>query len=262
MSRRRFYIPVDSVQNGIASLPADQAHHLRDVLRLGPGEIVEIFDGAGHGYYGEVEFRDSRVHVRNLQILSVAEPNMRLILAAALIKSAKFEWVLQKATELGVHEIIPLKTRLGEIDIPGGKTALRLERWDRIVREAAKQCRRLTAPRVHAPRNFPDLLASQELSAYPRFLFYERAMEPWQFDPGRSSDCVVLCIGPEGGWEDGEVEMATRAGYKISSLGPWTLRAETAAIAALAIVQHQLHLLSKRSPDEETHSRNSDGSTL
>ena len=243
MSRRRFYVPRESVREGVAGLPPDQAHHLRDVLRIGTGEVVEVFDGAGNGYIGEVELQDSGVYVRGLQRIPSEEPRVRLILAVALIKSSKFEWILQKATELGVHEIIPLKTRLSDIEIPGGKIALRLERWDRIVREASKQCRRFAAPRVHAPRAFPEFLSIEELSALPRFLFYEKATEPWHPDPGMLSSRVVLCIGPEGGWDDSEIGQAKQAGYQIFNLGPWILRAETAAIAAVSIIQHQINLI-------------------
>jgi 16S rRNA (uracil1498-N3)-methyltransferase len=243
MSRRRFYVPLNSIREEIACLPSDQAHHLRDVLRIGTGEVVEIFDGAGHGYIGEVDLRDSMVYVRGLQSIPSEEPRIRLILAAALIKSSKFEWLLQKATELGIHEIIPLKTRLSEIEIPSGKAVLRLERWDRIVREASKQCRRSTAPRVHAPRAFSDLLSAQDLSSCSRFLFCEKASEPWRPDQNVLSERVVVCIGPEGGWDADEIERAKEAGYKIFSLGPWILRAETAAIAAVSIIQHQINLL-------------------
>jgi 16S rRNA (uracil1498-N3)-methyltransferase len=249
MSRRRFYVPRNSVQDGVASLPPDQAHHLRDVLRMGSGEVVEIFDGDGNGYIGEVDVRDSSVRIRGLQRLSSEETRVRLLLAAALIKSSKFEWILQKATELGVHEIIPLKTRLSEIEIPSGKIALRLERWDRIVRESSKQCRRLAAPRVHAPRSFPDFLSIKDLSTCPKFLFYEKAAEIWHPDPGLMSGRVVLCIGPEGGWNEGEIEMAKQSGCKIFSLGPWVLRAETAAIAAVSILQHQIYLLNLKSSE-------------
>ena len=209
---------------------------------MGTGEIVEIFDGAGNGYTGEVEIQDAGICVRGLQSIASEESRFRLTLAAALIKSSKFEWILQKATELGVHEIIPLRTRLSEIDIPGGKVALRLERWDRIVREASKQCRRFAAPRVHAPRAFPDLVSNAELSASPRYLFYENAPELWRPETSALSDRVVLCIGPEGGWEDNEIEQAKQAGYQIFSLGPRILRAETAAIAAVSIMQHHISL--------------------
>jgi 16S rRNA (uracil1498-N3)-methyltransferase len=247
MSRRRFYISQNSIKEGIACLPSDQAHHLRDVLRIGSGEIVEVFDGAGKGYVGEVDLRDSMVYVRGLQSIPSEEPRIRLILAAALIKSSKFEWVLQKATELGIHEIVPLKTRFSEIEIPSGKVTLRLERWDRIIREASKQCRRSAAPRVHAPRTFADFLSAEDFSSCSRFLFCEKASEPWRPDQCALSERVVVFIGPEGGWDSGEVERAREAGCQILSLGPWVLRAETAAIAAVSIIQHQINLLSIKS---------------
>ncbi len=246
MSRRRFFVPRDSIQEGIACLPSDQAHHLRDVLRMGSGEVIEIFDGTGSGYVGEVDLRDSRVYVRDLKCIPSEDLRIRLILAAALIKSSKFEWILQKATELGIHEIIPLKTRLSEIEIPGGKIALRLERWDRIVREASKQCHRSAAPRVHAPRAFQDLVSAEDFKSCSKFLFCEKAQEPWRPDRCFLSERVIICIGPEGGWDSVEIESAKEAGYETFSLGPWILRAETAAIAAVSIVQHQINLLNTK----------------
>jgi 16S rRNA (uracil1498-N3)-methyltransferase len=245
MGRRRFYVPRNSIREGEAALPPDQAHHLRKVLRLGSGAIVEVFDGVGNGYVGEVEIRDSEVRICGLQPLSRDASVPRLVLVTALIKPAKFEWMLQKSTELGVDEVIPLKTRLGDIRIPDGKIAQRLERWDRIVIEASKQCRRFSAPRIHAPLDFPDFLTAGEFSACTRLLFYEGSSAPWQPDPDMLSRGVVLCIGPEGGWTEGEIEQAKNAGFRIFSLGRWTLRAETAAIAALSIVQHQINLLKK-----------------
>ena len=249
MTRRRFYVPGDSIQDGNAILPLSQAHHLRDVLRIGTGEVVEIFDGEGSGYVGEVEIQDSRVLVRGLQGLPPEASRARLILAVALIKSAKFEWILQKATELGVHEIIPLKTRLSDIQISDAKITPRMERWDRLVREASKQCRRLAAPRVHVPRSFADLLASAEYSACTKLLFYENASEPWRPHQDALSERVVICIGPEGGWEAGEIEQARETGYKMFHLGPRILRAETAAIAAVSIIQHHLWSMRVPSPD-------------
>jgi 16S rRNA (uracil1498-N3)-methyltransferase len=240
MARRRFFVPRDSIRNGIAILPVDQAHHLRRVLRIGNGEIVEIFDGHGGGYAGEVELHGSEVCIRGLQNLPGREPSLRLVLAAALIKAAKFEWMLEKATELGVAEIIPLNTRWSDLRIPADKIAGRLERWDRIVKEASKQSRRFTAPRLHAPVNFPDFLSAEPFAACVRFLFYEKAEELWQPDSAMLSNGVALCIGPEGGWDESEIEKAKNAGCKVFGLGPGILRAETAAIAALSIIQHHL----------------------
>jgi 16S rRNA (uracil1498-N3)-methyltransferase len=239
MSRRRFYVPKESIREGYAVLPSRQAHHLRNVLRLGTGDAVEIFDGEGAGYAGEIELHGSEVFVRSLKKIDPGESPVRLILAPALIKAAKFELVLQKATELGVSGIVPLNTRFSDIRIPSEKIDSRMERWRRIVQEASKQCRRFAAPRIWEPLDFSEFLALEEFSSYRKLLLYEKAVEPWQAQ-GELSDEVVLCIGPEGGWEPGEVERAERAGFGIFSLGPWILRAETAAIAAVSILQHHL----------------------
>jgi 16S rRNA (uracil1498-N3)-methyltransferase len=242
MTRRRFYVPTNSIRDGIAVLPANQAHHLRHVLRLKTGEAVEIFNGEGEAYVGTVDIDGSDVLIRELHAIPGKEASYRLILAAALIKPAKFEWILQKATELGAHQIVPIHTRLSDIKITEYKFDARLQRWDRIVLESAKQCRRTVAPQVHPPVAFADFIGNEELSKGMNLLFYENASELWRPAKNPLPKQVVLCVGPEGGWDSREVEQARIAGYGIFSLGPWTLRAETAAIAALAIVQHQLNL--------------------
>jgi 16S rRNA (uracil1498-N3)-methyltransferase len=247
MTRRRFFVPQDSIREGIAILPADQVHHLRHVLRIRHGEEVEIFDGKGNGYWGEVEFRGSGVGIGRLQSLPVRESSLRLILAAALIKPAKFEWMLQKATELGVDDVVPLNTRLSDLQIPAAKIAQRLDRWDRIAKEASKQSRRFTAPSIHPPVQFSDFLAAEEYLACMRILFYEKSQELWQPNSVIPANGIVLCIGPEGGWAESEIEQARDAGCKLFGLGPRILRAETAAIATLSIIQHHLGFPVQRS---------------
>jgi 16S rRNA (uracil1498-N3)-methyltransferase len=242
MSRRRFYVEQASIHNDIAVLPPSQAHHLRNVLRLNSGDIVELFDDAGSGYIGEVELRGSEVHIRLQSNILPRKESAGIILAAALIKSAKFEWILQKATELGVSEIVPLKTRLSDIDIPDEKIDARLARWGSIVRESSKQCRRFHLPKINKPLLFRDFLASEEIIACHKCLFYEKSANFWRPDLISPCDKIVLCLGPEGGWDFAEVEQAEQSGFQICGLGPLTLRAETAAIAAIAILQHQIHL--------------------
>jgi 16S rRNA (uracil1498-N3)-methyltransferase len=248
MTRRRFYVPRDSIQNGTAYLHPDQSHHLRDVLRLGAGETVEIFDGEGTGYTGKVAFQDSAAVINHLRPLPPEPVGVPLILVPALIKPAKFEWILQKATELGVHEIIPVKTRRSEIQIPHNKIASRCERWNRIVREASRQCGRFSAPKVRPPLDYADMLQCEELSGFHKLLFYENAAGLWRPEEVGASNGIVLCTGPAGGWGDGEIEKAREAGYHIFSLGPWILRAETAAVAAVSIVQFHINL--QRSADK------------
>ena len=215
-------------------------------MRIKAGEVVEIFDGTGRGYLGEVELQGSTVLICRLQSLPPEESLIRVILAAALVKSSKFEWMLQKATELGVHEFIPLKTSRSEIRIAESKISPRMERWNRIVQEASKQCRRRAAPQIHMPLSFSNFLETVEPYPCTKLLFHEDAEDPWKFDPGMPSNYVLLCIGPEGGWEDGEIENAIQAGCQIFSLGPRILRVETAAIAAVSIVQYHVNLLNSQ----------------
>ncbi len=242
MSRRRFYVPRDSIRDGIAVLSADQAHHLRNVLRLGTGDVVEIFDGEGSGYTGEVQLRGSKVVVRALQRLDPLKMSQLLILAAALIKPVRFEWMLQKATELGVSEIIPVKTLRTGVQIRQERVNARLQRWDRIIKEAAKQSGRFDAPRLKEPVEFSDFLSRREFSQHSKILFHKEASQVFQPEKELLSENTVVCVGPEGGWEPDEIEKAERAGFRIYSLGPLTLRAETAAIVAVALIQHQFNL--------------------
>jgi 16S rRNA (uracil1498-N3)-methyltransferase len=237
MSRRRFFVPREQIRDGVASLPPDQVHHLRDVLRLKAGEVVEVFDGEGCGYLGKVQVHGTHIRIEGLEELPLPEQSrVWITLAPALIKSDRFEWILQKATELGADEIIPVATRFSEIRVPRSRVESRLQRWHRIVREASKQCRRLTIPQVRAPVQFQELLSLEQPPSTTRLLFYERAATSWR---GACSltDRVLICTGPEGGWDPGEVEEAGRAGFRIFSLGPRILRAETAALAVLAVIQ-------------------------
>jgi 16S rRNA (uracil1498-N3)-methyltransferase len=242
MTRRRVFVTPESIEDGIARLPRDQSHHLRDVLRIGAGEVVEVFDGEGDGYIGDVSIQGSCVSVQNLRQLPSQETRVPLILAVSLIKSAKFEWILQKATELGVHEIIPVKTSRSDIRITQGKLPFRLERWNRIVKEASKQCGRFSAPHVRQPSDYGKMLQCEDFSGFTKILFYEKAAELWMPDTGVSTGGVVLCIGPEGGWNTREMEQAAGSGWKVCSLGHLTLRAETAAIAAVSIIQYHINL--------------------
>lgn len=237
MPRRRFFVPPENIKNGIAELPPDELHHLRQVLRLRVGDEVEVFDGHGNGYSGKIEGGKTRPFIGSLQsIQSTREAPIELVLALALVKASQFEWILQKATELGVWEFRPLLTRFCDVRIAGSKLEARLERWQRIVREAAKQCGRFAIPRVCRPQRFVDFLPAVDCPTEARFIFYERSSQVWKAEPSHSRR-LLLCIGPEGGWDPEEIDAAARAEFRVFSLGPRILRTETAALAALAIVQ-------------------------
>lgn len=240
MTRRRFYVPAQSISADTAVLPPEQAHHLRDVLRLSVGDRVEVFDGRGNGYTGIITDNSSEVRVGRLQRLvppPASQP--RLTLAVALIKSDRFEWMLQKATELGADGFIPLATRRTTVRIPPQRLEGRLQRWKRVVTEAARQCGRQDVPAVLQPTEFARFLEAELLTVRARCLFFEgakRLLDPDCTEPGGA----LLCVGPEGGWDQSEVDAAVSAGFQLFSLGQFILRSETAAIAAVALFRFQV----------------------
>ncbi len=240
MSRRRFYVPRECVHGETAFLPPDQVHHLRDVLRLRSGDVVELFDGEGAGYTGVVDDSGDELRVVAVRAIETAAgPETSLVLGQALLKSDKFEWVLQKATELGAGEIVPLVTKHCDVRLPEGKIDARLERWGRIGCEAAKQCGRLTMPKIHRPASLPEFLSRFGRHGNSGFFFWEKASERWDIG-SKVHGRPVLCIGPEGGWHMEEAEAAIRAGFQPFNLGRRILRAETAALAAITLIQFQL----------------------
>ncbi len=254
MARRRFFVPAVLFRGDHAVLPADQSHHLRHVLRIRAGEEVEIFDGTGESHAGTVEIQGETVRLTNLQRVSSGDATpAAVVLAAALIKPDRFEWILQKGTELGINEFVPLITRRGSARIPGKRLESRMQRWRRIVQEACKQCGRNEAPAVTAPHTFVDFVDGEGRKAGIRLLLSPKAVKRLSLGPC-APDRVVLCVGPEGGWDPAEEDAATDAGFESFSLGRHTLRAETASLAAVAIVQHELAALDKRA-DNDTAGR-------
>lgn len=234
MTRKRFFLPREHIRNRVAVLPPQQAHHLRHVLRVPAGCEVELFDGCGGAYRGIVELRGAQVRVVSLLPVEAAPQSpVRLTLGAALIKPARFELVLEKGTELGVDEFIPLVTRLCSARIRAGSLPGRMERWERIVREACRQCGRAAVPTVGRPADFSDFLRENRDRGFG-FLLYENAVGRPPLRLPREGR-IILCVGPEGGWDEGEVRAAQDAGWEVFRLGSTVMRAETAAIAAAAL---------------------------
>jgi 16S rRNA (uracil1498-N3)-methyltransferase len=236
MSLRRFFVPPALIRDGIAILPAGSAHHLRHVLRLDSGTRVEVFDGEGRAWAGQVEFSGTEVRIVLQEPLTVpGDTGPHITLALALIRPERFEWALEKSTELGVAAIVPLDTRYSEVRIPVAKVPAKLERWRRITREAARQCERATVPLIWAPMSPADLFQLPEVAGSRKLWFHERTGEQERFP---SADApLVVCIGPEGGWHADETEAARMVGCSIVTLGRRILRSETAAVAALAVLQ-------------------------
>jgi 16S rRNA (uracil1498-N3)-methyltransferase len=238
MARRRFL--VTQVCDNRAELHGADARHLSRVLRATCGQQYEISDGA-RVYLAEISVvEDDRVVFRALETLDTSASALRLTLFAALIKFDRFEWLVEKATELGVVEILPVMAARSERGLAEASVK-RVERWRRIARESSQQARRIAPPGIAASQPMAAALAT---SFDYRYLLDEEpdaaplltALAP--ADQRRPTDSVALLTGPEGGWTAAERAAAVEAGWKPVSLGPLILRAETASLAAAALLMH------------------------
>ncbi|HXG58994.1 MAG TPA: 16S rRNA (uracil(1498)-N(3))-methyltransferase [Thermoanaerobaculia bacterium] len=224
--RHRFFTPLPL--DGVIDLAGEERHHAARVVRLHAGEEVELFDGTGSAAIAVVEevSRD-RVRVRVTGRAPAREPAAAFTLAMAVIQLDRFEFVLQKATELGAASIVPLVT--DRVEVRPERYRGKRERWERIVFEAVKQSGRAKIPLLEEPATFDRIVAGGE----PKILF-DADQEPSPA-PASLGRCTLL-VGPEGGWSGREVDLARAAGCAFARLGPRRLRAETAAVAALATI--------------------------
>jgi 16S rRNA (uracil1498-N3)-methyltransferase len=247
MTRRRFYAPPEAFSSDLKSLTlqADEARHLRDVLRLRPGDGVHVFDGAGKEF--ECSIEESRKDSARLKVLAEVAPAkpespLQLTLAVALLKSDKFDLVVQKATELGVARVMPVTTRLADIRLRDDSDAnKRVTRWQRIALEASKQSGRALVPEVTHPISFAELVQATDATVQWKLMFSEREGQSLleakdSLDTNRQR--ITALVGSEGGWTDEEISLARENDWGLVTLGGRTLRAETAAIAAAVLLQH------------------------
>jgi len=233
LARRRFF--VEAIRGGAAELRGDEARHLTRVLRIEPGQRFEISDNQ-QAWLAEIEeARGERVVFRVVEALPYTPPPAHVTLCAALIKFDHFEWTIEKATEIGVERILPFeatRTEKGLFDASGKRS----QRWERIARESSQQSRRTRLPEILPAVRFA--VALEQTAGHRYFLDEVDAPPLARAIPEERQDTVALLIGPEGGWTDAEREQARAAGWTAVSLGPLVLRAETAACAALAVVQN------------------------
>lgn len=238
----RFFVDPEILKGNRVVLPAPQAHQIRKVLRLRPGSPILVLDNSGMEY--EVVLRQ----VDKQQVVGEAiakrpcpnEPSVHLTLYQALMNRDKFEWVLQKGTEIGVSRFVPVVTQrslVQDVDIKASKQA----RWHKIITEAAEQSRRGCVPELHPPQTL-----AQALADYPP----QPGLVAWEGSGGLTlpealageerPSHISLFIGPEGGFAIEEVKAAQAAGMKAITLGKRILRAETAALVASALILHEV----------------------
>lgn len=242
---RRFFSLPEQIVDGKALLSPEETRHLRDVLRLRVGDEASVFDGLGHEFSCRVETISKKDAV--LTVLSEIEPSspespLEITLAAAILPGEKFEITVQKAVELGVQNFQPLYTK--RCELKPGAGSHRMERWQKIALGSAKQSGRARTMKIEEPVDIRDFFASLPVAASDssRVFFSER--DGQGFEAITAGKKITAVFGPKGGWDDSELEMARSAQFTIVTFGGRIMRAETAAIAMTAILQHRFGDLS------------------
>ncbi|MDH7500500.1 MAG: 16S rRNA (uracil(1498)-N(3))-methyltransferase [candidate division NC10 bacterium] len=236
----RFFVPRQSFQGDGVLLSGADARQIRKVLRLKPGDLIEVMDGEGSSFLVRLEeVRSAEVLGRLLsRTKNGQEFALEIILAQALPRLPKMDLIVQKATELGVTQIIPLLTERSLLQGEAAET--RIERWRRIAKESAEQCGRRIIPRIESPQKLLPFL--EQVVGGERILFWEgekerRLRQVLRANP--EAERYLLLVGPEGGFSPQEVKAAERRGFASVSLGTPILRAESVALVAIALLQYQ-----------------------
>lgn len=234
MTRRRWI--ADEASGSHAALIGPHADHLSRVLRAQIGQEFDIATGTDVRRGRITRIQPDRVEFELGEIIPVSSAP-QITLALSIFKFDRMEWAIEKCTELGIACIVPVIARRTESHLAAA-AAKRVERWQRIVRQAAEQSRQAAPPEISQPLRLKDAVA---LSSGTRIVLSESEKDSMLKDALQTADAeVVLAIGPEGGWTPSELDQFREAGWQSVSLGETILRAETAAIAATAIVLSEL----------------------
>ena len=251
----QFFLPENALTDKKFQLKGPEAFHITKVLRYRPGQSLVLFDGKGGRFEGVIDEISSDGTVSGSLVSTLHETGDRkavaLNLCQGLLKAGPWDYVLQKGTELGVASFTPVLTPRTVVLLHEAERArAKAERWGRVVMAAAKQCGRASLPEVREPAEFRDAIKSSEgrgltllawegLSGATASESPRLALREADQNRGAESLAVSLFIGPEGGFSEEEVDLAESLGAVVFGLGSRTLRAETAALAAVALVQYE-----------------------
>lgn len=233
--KTRIFYPAEIKLAEVLHLPKESSHHLINVLRMTVGEPVLVFNGQG----GEYECTIESIQ-KNSLTLSVSnwlninrESTQPIILAQGISRGERMDYTIQKATELGVHEIQPMFTEFCTIKLPEDRAEKKIAHWQAIAVSAAEQSGRTAVPLIRPPKNFQQVLQSEGslLIAEPEAGISIKTLSP-------PTSPIILLIGPEGGFSEAEITAALKAGAQKISLGPRILRTETAGPVALTLLQN------------------------
>ncbi|MBS3943124.1 MAG: 16S rRNA (uracil(1498)-N(3))-methyltransferase [Dethiobacter sp.] len=222
------------------TLDQQDVHHACRVLKLAKGAAVTVADGRGAAFQGVICSAGPReVVVRLIEPAEPHESSLQITLLQSLAKGEKMDLIIRQAVELGAARVVPMATERSIPQFTASREVGRLKRWQKISQAAAAQCRRARLPRIEPVCRFEQVLdmARHCLSIVPWEMEKKQSLFELLRQPRPKHGAILLCIGPEGGFSRGEIESLTAAGAVSVHLGPRILRAETAAITALAMVQ-------------------------
>lgn len=242
----RFMVEPENIQNGRARITGEDVKHLRQVLRLKPGDAVSLFDGSGLEYAVELTSVEKDMACGKVLSSSISdtEPKTRLTLYQGIPKAEKMDWIVQKAVELGVFRIVPVITRHTVVQLDPKDRERKRERWNRIAKEAAKQCKRAFVPEVTLPVAI-ETLRQQGKSYDAWILLYEQEQKKCLKELLKCYNInkignIALFVGPEGGFSDSDLENLAPLDIVSASLGKRVLRTETAALCGISIIMYEM----------------------
>ena len=239
---RRFFIEPDTADNPVVSITGSEARHIKNVLRLKPGDTIKLFDGTGVEYTASITHLTASCAELSIigKVTTAADSPIELAIGQGYIKERKMDSLIRPLCELGMSRWMPFVSQRSVPRPDKKRLDARMERWQKIARESLKQCRRSVLPKISAPVSFDEVLQFGH-SCDLKILFWEQ--ETRVMDHKALTDSMnpvkqaLVVLGPEGGFSDQEVEKARELGFTISGLGPRILRAETATIAACTLMQ-------------------------
>ena len=218
------------------ALPESASNHIVRVLRMVPGELLHLFNGDGHDYPAEILSLEKRIaRVRIISCIAIGnESPLRIHLYQSIARGEKMDWILQKATELGVAAFTPMQSERTEVKLDQERSDKRLAHWQGVIRSACEQSGRAIIPALHSPVSINRLEPGGMQQAF--YLQPGTGQRVADLSPVLASE-MALAIGPEGGFSERDMRQLQSAGFRGLSLGPRILRTETAGLAAIAALQ-------------------------
>jgi 16S rRNA (uracil1498-N3)-methyltransferase len=241
---RRFFVDNIIPGTGFVSITGKEARHIRNVLRMKKGEMLILMDREGQSFeatIGAIHYKEVKVTITKTMPPFPPSP-VKISLAQALIKSHPMEYLIQKVTELGIHSIHPFYSERTVMQLKSAHLKNKMDRWMEIMKSACKQCGRVTLPDLNAPLLFEEMINNAPNTQTLKILLWEdedKGDLKQLLTSMSSAPHVFVIVGPEGGFTLNEINLAKDAGFHIVSLGNRILRAETAAVSLLSIIQYE-----------------------